>query len=140
MKLLWRVAAAGLVLMLVAGGLVLREGLQPVPLNREADQPLSTTLSPAHSQRADVAQADGGGVTLPSAATATPSKASAEADSVWAEHHYQAPVQVDSPVRTEQATKPMAWPGQPVPPNPFVEPELHQDPHRGDRDWGDRRR
>lgn len=133
-NLLWRVAAVGLVLMLVAGGLALRDGLQPVPLNRESDQPLSTTLSPAHLQHADAA-ADARG---PSPAAAAPP--GEEADSVWAEQRYQAPVQVDSPVRTVQGTKPMAWPGQPVPPNPFVAPELRQDPHRGDRDWGDRRR
>ena len=55
---------------------------------------------------------------------------------MWAEHRYVAPEMQPSPVSTTQGTEPMAWPTEPVPPNPFVEPELYQDPNRGDRDWG----
>lgn len=46
---------------------------------------------------------------------------------------YVPPADMPDPATPPQGTAPLAAPGAPQPPDPFVEPEIKQDPNRGGR-------
>ncbi len=46
---------------------------------------------------------------------------------------YVLPADLPDPTNPPQETEPLALPGEPVPPDPFTEPAIEQDPSRGGR-------
>lgn len=46
---------------------------------------------------------------------------------------YVLPDDLPDPANPPQETEPLALPGEPIPPDPFTEPEIAQDPNRGGR-------